>query len=264
MNARYEKGSLGSMGNTGNRIRKLREAAGLTQEGLAKLIGERTGSKITRGAVGNWESKGAGGISRQNLTAISDIFDVDLNWLERGRGADPDLSNLKEKVPKIGTTYGINTDIAQLTSKDQISAHNARIAGQPVVAARVPIRGRGMGGKLGALKIDDGEFLEDTGAHPKVVGVVGAFAVYVIDDSMLERYKRGELVYVHPYAPYVAGDEVLIQVQAGKGLEGTATQPEEDNYVPEVDRSRGPEDSRFRLSIEVIDDRFRDLPLFSD
>lgn len=215
MNARYEKGSPDGMGNTGNRIKQVREAARLSQERLAKMIGEATGTRITRGAVGNWET--GGGISRANLTAISDLFDVDLNWLERGRGPEPDLSNLAQKVPKTGTTYGITTGSPQLTSNVDTPRHNARIAGPALVAARVPIRGRGMGGKLGALIFDDGEFLEETAAHPKVVGVTDAFAVYVIGDSMLERFKHGELVYVHPYAPYAAGDDVLIQIQAGEG-----------------------------------------------
>lgn len=217
MNARFEKGSVGGMGNTGDRIKQVRKAAGLSQERFAEMISAVTGTKITRGAVGNWEL--GGGISRANLTAISDQFDVDLNWLERGKGTEPDLSSLPHKVPKTGTRTikGSNTDVIELTSKNQTSAHNARLAGPNVVTARVPIRGRGMGGKLGALILDDSEFLGETGAHPDVVGVTDAFAVYVIGDSMLERFQHGELVYVHPYAPYAAGDDVLIQVQASEG-----------------------------------------------
>lgn len=216
MNARYEKGSLGGMGsNTGTRIKQVRTLAGLSQEKFAEVVSARTGAKVTRGAVGNWEL--GGGISRANLTAISDEFNVDLNWLERGTGIEPTVSNFRQKVPKTGTISSSNTVTDKLTSTSETLAHNARIAGPALVAARVPIRGRGMGGRQGALLFDDSEFLEETGAHPKVVGVTDAFAVYVIGDSMLERFKHGELVYVHPYAPYVAGDDVLIQVQAGEG-----------------------------------------------
>lgn len=210
MNARWEKGTLDPMGNRATRIKQVRKRARLSQEKFAEALGEVEGTRITRGAVGNWEL--GGGISRANLAAISEKFDVDLNWLERGTGREPD-----EKVPGSGTAKGSNTDKEQLISKDVTNVHNARL-GAPVVGySRVPIRGQGMGGKEGALIFAADDFFGEVEAPPKLQGVPDAYAVYVIGNSMLDRFKHGEVVYVHPYEPYKFDDDVVVQVQAQDG-----------------------------------------------
>lgn len=90
--------------------------------------------------------------------------------------------------------------------------HNARM-GEPVEGfTRVPLRGRGMGGKDGVLIFDTGEPPEYVEAPAKLHGVPGAYAVYVVGDSMLDRYANGEIVFVHPRLPLSKGDYCVIQV----------------------------------------------------
>jgi phage repressor protein C with HTH and peptisase S24 domain len=210
MNARWEKGTLDEMGNRAARIKQVRKQARLSQEKFAEALGEVEGIRITRGAVGNWEL--GGGISRANLAAISDKFDVDLNWLERGKGQEP--APVESKTDTNVTPKGIVSGTGQLISKDVTPVQNARI-GAPIEGyTRVPIRGQGMGGKEGALIFTADDNFGEIEAPPRLHRVPDAYAVYVRGDSMLERFKHGEVVYVHPYEPYKKDDDVVIQVQA--------------------------------------------------
>jgi phage repressor protein C with HTH and peptisase S24 domain len=90
--------------------------------------------------------------------------------------------------------------------------HNARM-GEPIEGfTRVPLRGRGMGGKDGVLIFETGEPPEYVEAPAKLHGVPGAYAVYVVGNSMLERYANGEIVFVHPRLPLSKGDYCVIQI----------------------------------------------------
>lgn len=210
MNARWEKGSLGAMGKMADRIKQVRKQARLSQEKFAEALGEVEGVRITRGAVGNWEL--GGGISRANLAAISHKFDVDLNWLERGQGIDP------QRVPENGTTKSIMSGTRQLIlPRGDSVQHNAQLGASVAGYTRVPLRGQSMGGKEGALIFAGDEHFGEIDAPPKLHGVPDAYAVYVIGNSMMDRLKHGEVCFVHPYEPYKKGDDVVFQIQATEG-----------------------------------------------
>lgn len=195
------------MGKLASRIKYIRKQAGLSQERFADALGTVEGVKVTRGAVGNWEL--GGGISRANLAAIADKFNAPLDWLEFGRGELPQKTNLAGTSPL--------TDSPKFNIAPEHYAQNARI-GEPVRGfARIPIRGQGMGGKDGALIFHNDQNLGDTEAPPKLADVPDAYAVYVIGDSMLERYRHGEVVYVHPYMPVRKDDDCVVQIKASDG-----------------------------------------------
>lgn len=194
------------MGKLANRIKFIRKQAKLSQERFAEALGTVEGVKVTRGAVGNWEL--GGGITRANLAAVSEKFNAPLDWLEFGTGEiprnilAPDMTQLT-KSPK---SHIVSGSFAQ----------NARV-GEPVRGfARIPIRGQGMGGKEGQLIFNDLN-LGDILAPPALIDVPDAYAVYVIGDSMVERYQHGEVVYVHPYMPVRPNDDCVIQIAAGEG-----------------------------------------------
>lgn len=85
------------MQTTGERIRFVRKLYGLNQTEFAQML-----SGVTRGAVGNWEL--GKGIKIDNLSAISKIFSVDLDWLAHGTGPAPEsaatLQRSNEKQQK--------------------------------------------------------------------------------------------------------------------------------------------------------------------
>lgn len=93
---------------------------------------------------------------------------------------------------------------------------NARI-GEPVSGfARVPVRGKSMGGKDGALIFNTDQNMGDVLAPPVLMGVPDAYAVYVEGVSMLERFRPGEVVFVHPYLPVRKDDDCVVQISMGE------------------------------------------------
>ncbi len=195
------------MGKLANRIKYIRKQAGLSQEKFAEALGTVEGVKVTRGAVGNWEL--GKGISRANLAAIADRFNTPLDWLEFGRGDLPSKGNLAGTSPL--------TDLPKSNIVPEHYTQNARI-GEPVRGfARIPIRGQGMGGKDGVLIFHSDLNLGDTEAPPRLADVPDAYAVYVVGDSMLERFRHGEVVYVHPYMPVRKDDDCVVQIRVREG-----------------------------------------------
>jgi len=197
---------LSPMGKLADRIKFVRKRAGLSQERFAETLGTVDGVKVSRGAVGNWEL--GKGISRGNLAAIADKFKVPLDWLEFGHGDIP------QNVPSV-----TETPLTVPGEGNNVSAQhkqNARI-GEPVRGfARIPIRGVAMGGKEGYVILGD-QYLGDVMAPPALAQVPDAYAVYMVGDSMLERYRHGEICYVHPYAPVRKDDDCVIQISMGDG-----------------------------------------------
>lgn len=66
----------------GQRLRRAREAAGLSQRGAAKLLGT-----VTHGAVSQWESSGQ--ISTDNLLRAATTYRADPMWIMTGAGREP-------------------------------------------------------------------------------------------------------------------------------------------------------------------------------
>jgi transcriptional regulator with XRE-family HTH domain len=66
----------------GQRLRRAREAAGLSQRGVAKMLGS-----VTHGAVSQWESSGQ--ISTDNLLRAANVYRADPMWLMTGQGRVP-------------------------------------------------------------------------------------------------------------------------------------------------------------------------------
>lgn len=195
------------MAKLGNRIKFVRKQAGLSQERFAEALGTVEGVKVTRGAVGNWEL--GGGISRANLAAIADKFNAPLDWLEFGKGELPQrIAEFKQEKDSVPPKY---------TSLSDTHPHNARI-GEPVRGfTKIPIRGHGMGGRDGAFIFSADQNFGDVAAPPILVDIPDAYAVYVIGDSMEERFRHGEVVFVHPYMPVRKDDDCVVQIGGANG-----------------------------------------------
>jgi phage repressor protein C with HTH and peptisase S24 domain len=195
------------MGKLSDRIRFVRKQYKMSQERFAEALGTVEGVKVTRGAVGNWEL--GKGISRANLAAIAERFKVNLDWLEFGKGEMP----LKSTVDEVSKTVD---NQPKTGAENHKIAHNAIIGHQVTGFGRIPIRGKGMGGSEGVLIFSDQNF-GDILAPPALADIPDAYAVYVVGDSMLERFQHGEVVYVHPYVPVRKNDDCVIQISTGDG-----------------------------------------------
>lgn len=195
------------MATIGDRIKWLRKQARLTQEAFAKALSTAEGKNISRGAVGNWEL-GTDEPSGANQRLIADKFNVSLDWLAKGSGEIPQKITSPVDVPLTATQKPINLG-AQIKQ-------NAQIGESVRGFARIPVRGLGMGGSDGVLVFSD-QNLGDVYAPPSLADVPDAYAVYVVGDSMLERYQHGEVVFVHPYMPVRKNDDCVIQISSDEG-----------------------------------------------
>lgn len=215
MNARWEKGSLQSMGNLSGRIKQIRIMAELSQEKFAEAIGEVEGVKVTRGAVGNWEH--GGGISRANLTAISDVFGVTLDWLEKQKGPGPSKELVMSRAKNLTNVKSIMSSTRQSASAPENLVHNAELGGAININRKLPILGYAMAGDDGVLIFEQGRSFGETDCPPKLNSVPDAYAAKVVGDSMLDRYEHGEVVYVNPWATPRKGQYVIAQISRGEG-----------------------------------------------
>ena|SRR4029077_17476993 len=73
----------------GTRIRKAREAVGLSQEDVGDALG------LSRSAVSQWE-KGQSSPTESNLVTLSGVLKVNPDYLIRGKGKPPVLVEIKE------------------------------------------------------------------------------------------------------------------------------------------------------------------------
>lgn len=186
------------MESVAERIKFVRKLSGLTQAGFAARLG------TTRGAVGNWEL--GGGIDTPNLTAIADKFGVPLDWLANNRGSAP------ESVSMVPATAGMApARSAGLQEAPQpFSGHIMPRADE------IPLYGQILGGQIDAVQFDDEE--ASTIPRPPILwGVHGAYAAYVVGDSMEPRYSAGEIVHVNPRHPPLRNRDVAVQVQTEDG-----------------------------------------------
>jgi len=88
---------------------------------------------------------------------------------------------------------------------------------------RIPILGVGRGGDDGRFELN-GETIGYTMRPKSLIGVKGAYSIYVVGDSMEPRYEAGELVQVNPHKPAQPGRDVVVQLyptadgEQGEGL----------------------------------------------
>ncbi len=81
----------------------------------------------------------------------------------------------------------------------------------------LPVRGRAEGGQDGNFVIED-QPIDWTFRPADLQGVNDAFAVFVSGDSMIPKYKNGDLIYVHPTRSIAKNRYVLVETTEHKGF----------------------------------------------
>ncbi|RKQ70151.1 LexA family transcriptional regulator [Oceanibaculum indicum] len=95
----------------------------------------------------------------------------------------------------------------------------AEMAAGAKPSTMLPVYGQAAGGDNGAFLLN-GETVDRVRCPPALLNVQGAFAVYVMGDSMSPRYEPGELVFVHPTRPPSPGDDVIVEMIGDHGEPG--------------------------------------------
>lgn len=80
-------------------------------------------------------------------------------------------------------------------------------------AAKLPVYAAAQGGDAGMVL--SSEPIDWIARPPQLADVKEAFAVYVINDSMVPKYKQGDTLLIHPGLPASTGDFVLVMLVDG-------------------------------------------------
>lgn len=88
--------------------------------------------------------------------------------------------------------------------------------GLPLGAKDVPVYGTSVGGREGEFYLN-GETIDYVRRLPGIASRKNVFGVYVESESMVPRYRPGDLVYASPSPPARPGDDVLIELAPMQG-----------------------------------------------
>lgn len=178
-------------GGIGKRIGQAIERRGSSQSAVAKHFG------ITQSAVNQWIAKDkAPKIER--IEALAQFLKVDVGWLLTGRGAAPGAEAL---TPGDQSTGAGKTDAGY--KSEVVFAPNQRGSN----LRDLPVYGAAEGGD--GVMILDNDPIEYMQRPVELQEVKGAYAVYVVNDSMFPAYEPGDKVHVHPGKPVAPGKDVL-------------------------------------------------------
>ena len=83
------------------------------------------------------------------------------------------------------------------------------VAPLPRGGETIPIRSAARGGREQEMFLQDGP-IGHTPRPPNLAGVRGAYAIYMIGDSMEPRYEQGWLLHVNPFKPPTRGRDVVV------------------------------------------------------
>lgn len=85
------------------------------------------------------------------------------------------------------------------------------------LAVDIPVYGPLVPERRPFFDLASGPPAEYRACPPQLVGVVGAFGLFVPDDSLVPRMRSGEVVYVHPSKPPITGCDVFVRLRSPVG-----------------------------------------------
>lgn len=185
------------MTELGEIVRRWRQEAGLSQPQLARELG------VTQQALQQLES----GETRQPRYLMK---------LARRMQADPEALAEGRLVP--AAPPAAETAAAALAA-GALAPNAAGGHPAPLGARDLPVFASAQAGPDGmTVSYEPIEWIE---RPAPLAGVPGAFAMYVVNDSMEPRYRQGDLLLVHPQRPVRRGRDVLV-IKASEGAEHEA------------------------------------------
>ncbi len=123
---------------------------------------------------------------------------------------------MAEEIPVIESYLGVKLtqdDVEYPQNGKQLrkgfSDVSSHMQDADAASSRVPVCGAPFSPRLGETGGMQ-NVIEWVQRHPAQLGVRDAFAVYMSSDEMEPRYFKGELVYVHPHRPLLAGKDCVV------------------------------------------------------
>jgi transcriptional regulator with XRE-family HTH domain len=181
-------------------IRDRLRATGKTQRGLAKAL-ELDPSAVSRLLEGTRQLKA------QEIPHIMEFFQ-----------APPTKSEMVGRAEKETRKLSATTEGFGGPAPEQLERHRTPPGPRPKArpSPDLPV--------LGPLAIDrhgfyvlGGDVAERRPCPPQLVGVPGAYALFVPDNRLAPRYRAGEVIYVHPSRPPTVGSFVTVRFRPPDG-----------------------------------------------
>ncbi|MDX1401067.1 MAG: S24 family peptidase, partial [Kiloniellales bacterium] len=136
--------------------------------------------------IGNWTRYRPGGMREQGSLSPDLLNLPHVNKQgDRGASSQPTLALLDQDLPISGIALGGTPENPQPNTGDDRFYFN--------------------GLTIGYLR-----------RPPGLYGAKGAFALYVMGDSMAPRHEAGDLIYIDPHRPVKEGDYVVIELHPGR------------------------------------------------
>lgn len=132
----------------------------------------------------------------ETMKAIATALDCDLEWL---CGVDIPTAETGAMV--------MPADVRRETRPAMVALPQGR---------DLPVLGAARGGER-AYFLSNGDLFEMTERPASLSGIDGAYAVYMVGESMEPRYHNGEVLYVHPFRPPERGKYVVVQLGPESG-----------------------------------------------
>lgn len=146
------------------------------------------------------------GLKLEQVAQAIGLSTSQISRIERGE-RQPRQIDVDKMLGLYGQATKSETDLPG-KSKSEISAP---FAIPEESEQRMPILGVANGGPDGQL-IFESEPIEFARTPDYLIGVRGAYAVYVQGESMVPRFKPGERLDIHPHKPARRGDDVVVQL----------------------------------------------------
>ncbi len=173
-------------------LKDLRQRAGLSMSEIAGLLGYKGSSSYQR-----YES--ADDFKKDVLPSPLVIKLIDILV---GKG-EPRIS--REEVARLGGPFFLQQATRPKARPEEAFDIESS-------SGRMPVYGHAVGGDDGAFQMN-GELIDMIAAPPSLHRVTGAYAIYVIGDSMEPRYFEGETLFINPKLPPIKGKFVVVQVR---------------------------------------------------
>lgn len=174
------------MTTMGHRIEQLRQRRGFSQKELGAKVG------ISQQAVEKIEA----GLTRtpRKLVQLAAALGTDSTYLLEGRG-DPNVAPTGNHSPIIPYAHP-----SSVTNRRDL-----------------PVLGRAEGGTEGNMVMES-DPIDWTHRPADLQDIPSAFAIYVTGESMVPKYRPGDLAYIHPHRPVRQGRFVLVETRDHRGL----------------------------------------------
>jgi phage repressor protein C with HTH and peptisase S24 domain len=169
-------------------------------------LAEKTGLSLK--TIGVYAA-GTAQTKNSTLQRIADGGGVDFAWLATGigqpEGAEPPFT-------AIARTLNAEERFDDAAFSADFGRSLAKAGRAPLIPPLVPVLGTVAGSIIGSMALSE-DAVEYANRPIGVANVADAYGLRVVGVSMLERFREGELVIVHPHRHIVKGDIIVIQEQ---------------------------------------------------